>query len=282
MADTSVLNKLTERRRELVQQLEEERARGKAADHGEISKLNLMLSQINDQIERAKTLKANRAKQVSARLKADLDAGYNPRLAKKKEKSRQRAARHRQSLRAGQAKKRVRREEALEKRFNVPDKAHKQDEYPLIPGAGSKIAAPPSRREKAMMKGDAEDREHSGDELDKPKERDWTLRPRVMTPEGRAGKAKREAKRRARNKAKREKEEVDEGNGTEPVRPIPEPKTPPRSPKKRPVKKGRRKGADDDLEMAPVPKGKMKPPEPEGPPPKKSHLTEVVFTFKDG
>ena len=67
-----------------------------------------------------------------------------------------------------------------------------------------------------MMKGDAEDREHSGDELDKPKERDWTLRPRVMTPEGRAGKAKREAKRRARNKAKREKEEVDEGNGTEP------------------------------------------------------------------
>ena len=48
------------------------------------------------------------------------------------------------------------------------------------------------------------------------------------------------------------------------------------------MKKGRRKGADDDLEMAPVPKGKMKPPEPEGPPPKKSHLTEVVFTFKDG
>ena len=282
MADTSVLNKLTERRRELVQQLEEERARGKDADHGEISKLNLMISQLNDQIERAKTLKATRAKQVSARLKADLDAGYNPRLAKKKEKSRQRAARHRQSLRAGQAKKRVRREEALEKRFNVPEKARKQDEYPLIPGAGSKIAAPPSRREKAMMKGDAEDREHSGDELDKPKERDWTLRPRVMTPERRAGKAKREAKRRARNKAKMEKEEVDEGNGTEPVRPVPEPKTPPRSPKKRPVKKGRRKGADDDLEMDPVPKGKMKPPEPEGPPPKKSHLTEVVFTFKDG
>ena len=282
MADTSVLNKLTERRRELVQQLEEEKARGKDADHGEISKLNLMISQLSDQIERAKTLKANRAKQVSARLKADLDAGYNPRLAKKKEKSRQRAARHRQSLRAGQAKKRVRREEALEKRFNVPEKARKQDEYPLIPGAGSKIAAPPSRREKAMMKGDAEDREHSGDELDKPKERDWTLRPRVMTPEGRAGKAKREAKRRARNKAKMEKEEVDEGSGTEPVRPVPEPKTPPRSPKKRPVKKGRRKGADDDPEMAPVPKGKMKPPEPEGPPPKKSHLTEVVFTFKDG
>ena len=56
----------------------------------------------------------------------------------------------------------------------------------------------------------------------------------------------------------------------------------PKTPKKRPVKKGRREGADDDLEMDPVPKGKMKPPEPEGPPLNKSHLTEVVFTFKDG
>ena len=80
----------------------------------------------------------------------------------------------------------------MEKRFNVPEKARKQDEYPLIPGAGSKIAAPPSRREKAMMKGKDEDREFSGDELEKPKERDWTPKSRRLTPEGRVRKAKRE------------------------------------------------------------------------------------------
>ena len=192
MADTSILNKLTERRRELEQKLEEERARGAEADPGEISKLSLMISQVEDQIKRAKELKASRNKRVSARLKADLGAGHNPRLAVQKEKSRQRAAKHRAGMRAEQARKRLAREEAVEKRFNVPEKARKQDEYPLIPGAGSKIAAPPSRREKAMMKGKEEDREFSGDELEKPKERDWAPKSRRVTPGGRVSKAKRE------------------------------------------------------------------------------------------
>ena len=133
MADTSILNKLTERRRELEQKLEEERARGAEADSGEISKLSLMISQVEDQIKRAKELKASRNKRVSARLKADLDAGHNPRLAVQKEKSRQRAAKHRAGMRAEQARKRLAREEAVEKRFNVPEKARKQDEYPRLP-----------------------------------------------------------------------------------------------------------------------------------------------------
>ena len=128
-------------------------------------------------------------------------------MAVQKEKSRQRAACHGQSIRAEEAKKRLSREEALEKRFNVPEKARKQDECPLIPGAGSKIAAPPSRKEKAMMKGKAEDREFFGDELDKPKERDWAPKSRRMTPdEGRVSKAKRQAKRRARRAAEKGKE----------------------------------------------------------------------------
>ena len=131
MADTSVFSKLTERRRELAQQLEDERARGAEADPGEVSKLALMISQVEDQIKRATELKVSHNKRVSARLKADIDAGNNPRLAVQKEKSRQRAARHRQSMRAEQAKKRLGREEALEKRFNVPEKARKQDEYRL-------------------------------------------------------------------------------------------------------------------------------------------------------
>ena len=199
--------------------------------------------------------------------------------------------------------------------LNVPEKARKQDEYPLIPGAGSKIAAPPSRREKAMMKGKEEDREFSGDELEKPKERDWAPKSRRVTPGGRVSKAKREKRRRARRKAERQQEGgeefEDEGDGTEPVRPIPEPKTPPRSPKRMPKRKGKGKAAqpcrkkemdemeeifiEEDEEPAPEPKvkampkkpaakakGSMRPPEPEGPPPKDANLTEVVFTFKDG
>ena len=133
MADTSILNKLTERRRELTQKLEEDRARGAEADPGEVSKLVLMISQVEDQIKRAKELKASRNKRVSARLKADLDAGHNPRLAVKKEKSRQRAAKHRAGMRAEQAKKRLSREEALEKRFNVPEKARKAGRVSAYP-----------------------------------------------------------------------------------------------------------------------------------------------------
>ena len=74
-----------------------------------------------------------------------------------------------------------------------------------MPEAGSKVAAPPSRREKAMMKGRPEEREHSDDDLDVPKERDWTVRPVKMTPEGREGKKRREARRKVRrNKEMRE------------------------------------------------------------------------------
>ena len=134
-----------------------------------------MLDQVRDQIKRAQELQRNRTAGMSARLKADLRAGYNARLAKKKDKSRQRAAAHRQSLRRSQAISRISRAEALEKRFNVPGKGRKQEEYPLMPEKGGKVAAPPSRREKAMMKGRPEEREHSDDDLDVPKERDWTV-----------------------------------------------------------------------------------------------------------
>ena len=144
MANTSVLNKLQERRRELEESLQKEQEKGDKAEPGEVSKLKLMLDQVRDQIKRAQELQRNRTAGMSARLKADLRAGYNARLAKKKEKSRQRAAAHRQSLRRSQAISRISRAEALEKRFNVPGKGRKQDEYPLMPEAGSKVAAPPS------------------------------------------------------------------------------------------------------------------------------------------
>ena len=169
VANTSVLNKLQERRRELEENIQKEQDKGDKAEPGEVSKLRLMLDQVRDQIKRAQELQRNRTAGMSARLKADLRAGYNARLAKKKEKSRQRAAAHRQSLRRSQAISRVSRAEALEKRFNVPGKGRKQEEYPLMPEKGSKVAAPPSRREKAMMKGKPEEREHSDDDLDVPK-----------------------------------------------------------------------------------------------------------------
>ena len=135
MANTSVL-KLQERRRELEESLEKEQAKGDDAEPGEVSKLQLMLDQVRDQIKRAQELKKSKGEGMSARLKADLAAGRNARLAKRKEKSRQRAALHRQSLRKAQAEARVGREEALERRFNVPERARKQDECALLPEAG--------------------------------------------------------------------------------------------------------------------------------------------------
>ncbi|CAE7627361.1 unnamed protein product [Symbiodinium sp. CCMP2592] len=248
MADMSVLNKLQERRRELEAQIAEVEAKGSEGDQGELTMHRLMLDMVKGQIKRAQELKRNREERISARLQADLNAGHNPRLAKRKEKSRQRAAKHRQSLRLGQAKARVRREEALERRFNIPERARKQDEYPLLPSAGSKVAAPPSRREKAMMRGEGEDREHSGDELDEPKERDWSAKPRRLTPEGREGKRLREQRRKKR-RAQEMKEEA--GGG------------PPRSP------------------PAGV-RGTDRPSEPKGPPPKLRPTPKMVFTFIDG
>ena len=86
MANTSVLNKLQERRRELEESLQKEQDKGDEAEPGEISKLKLMLDQVRDQIKRAQELQRNRTAGMSARLKADLRAGYNARLAKKKDR----------------------------------------------------------------------------------------------------------------------------------------------------------------------------------------------------
>ncbi|CAE7251708.1 unnamed protein product [Symbiodinium sp. CCMP2592] len=279
MADMSVLNKLQERRRELEAQIAEVEAKGSEGDQGELTMHRLMLDMVKGQIKRAQELKRNREERISARLQADLNAGHNPRLAKRKEKSRQRAAKHRQSLRLGQAKARVRREEALERRFNIPERARKQDEYPLLPSAGSKVAAPPSRREKAMMRGEGEDREHSGDELDEPKERDWSAKPRRLTPEGREGKRLREQKRKKR-RAQEMKEEAGGGPHRSPpagVRGTDRPSEPKGPPPK----------------LRPTPKVRATPKEPSTPPPghesrrkkkeeEEEDLVEMVFTFIDG
>ena len=274
MANTSVLNKLQERRRELEENIQKEQDKGDKAEPGEVSKLKLMLDQVRDQIKRAQELQRNRTAGMSARLKADLRAGYNARLAKKKDKSRQRAAAHRQSLRRSQAISRISRAEALEKRFNVPGKGRKQEEYPLMPEKSSKVAAPPSRREKAMMKGKPEEREHSDDDLDVPKERDWTVRPVKMTPEGREGKKRREARRKARrNKEMREERQsgasASAASGSAASA----------SAKKR-VAPGTAKPNEP---KGPPPKPKAKPvPEPKTPPQDEEELVEAVFTFKDG
>ncbi|CAE7196707.1 unnamed protein product [Symbiodinium sp. CCMP2592] len=279
MADMSVLNKLQERRRELEAQIAEVEAKGSEGDQGELTMHRLMLDMVKGQIRRAQELKRNREARISARLQADLNAGHNPQLAKRKEKSRQRAAKHRQSLRLGQAKARVRREEALERRFNIPERARKQDEYPLLPSAGSKVAAPPSRREKAMMRGEGEDREHSGDELDEPKERDWSAKPRRLTPEGREGKRLREQKRKKR-RAQEMKEEAGGGPPRSPpagVRGTDRPSEPKGPPPK----------------LRPTPKVRPTPKEPSTPPPghesrrkkkeeEEEDLVEMVFTFIDG
>ncbi|CAE7805490.1 unnamed protein product [Symbiodinium sp. CCMP2592] len=79
-------------------------------------------------------------------------------------------------------------------------------EHPAVGKTQGKVAAPPSRREKAMMRGEGEGREHSGDELVTPKERDWGAKSRRLTSEGREGKKLREQRR----KKKRAQEMRDE------------------------------------------------------------------------
>ena len=303
MANTSVLNKLQERRRELEESLQREQDKGDEAEPGEISKLKLMLDQVRDQIKRAQELQRNRTAGMSARLKADLRAGYNARLAKKKDKSRQRAAAHRQSLRRSQAISRISRAEALEKRFNVPGKGRKQEEYPLMPEKGSKVAAPPSRREKAMMKGNPEEREHSDDDLDVPRERDWTVRPVKMTPEGREGKKRREARRKARrNREMREEREsgasasAASGSAASASAREQDALMQQRANDLLKLQRAAAQRRKSQVEPKGPPPGTARPNEPKGPPPKpkakpvpgprtpprdEEELVEAVFTFKD-
>ena len=125
-----------------------------------------------------------------------------------------------------------------------------------------------------MMKGRPEEREHSDDDLDVPKERDWTVRPVRMTPEGREGKKRREARRKARrNKEMREERQsgasASAASGSAASA----------SAKKR-VAPG---AAKPNEPKGPPPKPKAKPvPEPKTPPQDEEELVEAVFTFKDG
>ena len=130
---------------------------------------------------------------TSARFLADVRAGRKGKLAKRKELSRQRAAKHRQASREGRARERVSLDEKWQQRFNKPlhHDDGKRESYPLIP-TGDREARPLSRKAKESL------RQEGNDEVPEEHERIW--REKCKTSGERAGKRRREAARKQRKK----------------------------------------------------------------------------------
>ena len=124
-----------------------------------------------------------------SRHQADLDAGHKPKLAKRKELSRQRAAQHRQDSREGRSKERKVLDEEWHKRYDRPlgkKDDGKEASYPLMPSNTERQARPLSRKAKENL------RQEEGTDLPSAStERAWREKPK--TEGERQGKRRREA-----------------------------------------------------------------------------------------
>ncbi|CAE7551092.1 unnamed protein product [Symbiodinium sp. CCMP2592] len=132
----------------------------------------------------------------SARFLADVRSGRKAELAKRKELSRQRAAKHRQASREGRARERVALDEEWQKRYNKPLKKDdgKKASYPLMPENTDREARPLSKRARENLR-----QEGAGDDVPEEHVRSWREKPK--TPGERAGKRRREAARKKRKEA---------------------------------------------------------------------------------
>eukprot|EP00439_Symbiodinium_sp_Y106_P016059 s6753_g2.t1 len=100
-------------------------SREKAQDDAEREAIDRQLDRVKEQLKALLQKKKEgaavpKAGQKSARHQADLDAGHKPKLAKRKELSRQRAAQHRQDSREGRSKERKVLDEEWRKRYDRP------------------------------------------------------------------------------------------------------------------------------------------------------------------
>ena len=166
-----------------ARQAELNRALADAGSDEDRARLVAQLDEVTNQLKElvAKRRQARSAPaggwRTSARFLADVRAGRKGKLAKRKELSRQRAAKHRQASREGRARERVSLDEKWQQRFNRPlhHDDGKRESYPLIP-TGDREARPLSRKAKESL------RQEGNDE--------------VPTPGERAGKRRREAARK--------------------------------------------------------------------------------------
>ena len=203
-------------------------SREKAKDDAEREAIDRQLDEVKEQLKALLQKKKEgaavpKAGQKSARHQADLDAGHKPKLAKRKELSRQRAAQHRQDSREGRSKERKVLDEEWHKRYDRPlgkKDDGKEASYPLMPSSTERQARPLSRKARENL------RQEEGTDLPSaPTGRTWREKPK--TEGERQGKRRREAKRQLRRKGSQgkgtrakakgeEKQAEPEGKGPEP------------------------------------------------------------------
>ena len=137
------------------------------ADTGSDEDRARLMAQLDEVTNQLKELVAKRRQarsapaggwRTSARFLADVRAGRKGKLAKRKELSRQRAAKHRQASREGRARERVSLDEKWQQRFNKPlhHDDGKRESYPLIP-TGDREARPLSRKAKESLRQEGND-----------------------------------------------------------------------------------------------------------------------------
>ena len=189
----SLTSELYKRQAELRESL------SKATTDAEREGIEKQLDSIKEQL---KALVASKKKaagpqpgQKSTRFQADLDAGHDPKLAKRKEVSRQRAAKHRQAGREGRATERRELDDEWRKRYDRPlgkKDDGKEASYPLMPSNEERQARPLSRKARENL------RQEGDDEPAEARPREWRRKP---TTEGeRVGKRRREAQRKQRQR----------------------------------------------------------------------------------
>ena len=135
-------------------------SREKAKDDAEREAIDRQLDEVKEQLKALLQKKKEgaavpKAGQKSARHQADLDAGHKPKLAKRKELSRQRAAQHRQDSREGRSKERKVLDEEWHKRYDRPlgkKDDGKEASYPLMPSSTERQARPLSRKARENLR----------------------------------------------------------------------------------------------------------------------------------
>ena len=204
-------------------------SREKAKDDAEREAIDRQLDEVKEQLKALLQKKKEgaavpKAGQKSARHQADLDAGHKPKLAKRKELSRQRAAKHRQDSREGRSKERKVLDEEWHKRCDRPlgkKDDGKEASYPLMPSSTERQARPLSRKARENLT-----QEEGTDLPSAPTGRTWREKPK--TEGERQGKRRREGQRQLRRKGSQgkgtrakakgeEKQAEPEGKGPEPT-----------------------------------------------------------------
>lgn len=165
----------------------------------------------------------------SRRFQADIEAGHSPRLAWRKEKSRLRAAQHRQDTRADRAAERICLEKEWADRHRVPGSAaRKEKEYPIIPHLQDEVAAPLAWKELRDCR-----QENEEEWLEPVRHRSWKKpEKQKKTQQQRQAKRLRE-ERRLKKKRAHEQGGSQTASGSGSARPEPMvPKPPPGPPPK--------------------------------------------------